>query len=61
MKHLILNNGKFFIKSFLISGLIIPHFGDIADAKRFDSRDEAKAALSNDSNCIIARDIWSIN
>jgi hypothetical protein len=61
MNSIIINNGKGFIKSFNIAGISIPHFGDIKDAKRFDSRDSAKAAIGNHPNCIIARDIWNIN
>lgn len=60
MKNIIINNGKGFIKNFNIGGFNIPQFGEIKDAKRFDSKDQAIAAIGNHPNCIIAKDIWNI-
>ena len=60
MKSIILNNGKGFIRNFNISGINIPQFGDIKNAKRFDSKDDAKKEIGNHPNCIIAKDIWNI-
>jgi|TARA_B100001094_G_C18106469_1_gene758671 hypothetical protein len=60
MKNIIINNGKGFIKSFSIGGIKIPHFGNIKDAKRFDSKSDAQNAIGNHPNCIIAKDIWNI-
>ena len=60
MKHIIINNGKGFIKSFKISGINIPQFGNIKDAKRFNNKSDAQKAIGNHPNCIIAKDIWNI-
>jgi|TARA_R110000782_G_C14598746_1_gene390693 hypothetical protein len=60
MNSIIINNGKGFIKNFNIGGISIPQFGNIKDAKRFDSKDSAKIAIGNHPNCIIAKDIWNI-
>ena len=60
MKNLIISNGQGFIRNFNIGGFNIPQFGDIKDAKRFDSKAEAQAAIGSHPNCIIAKDIWNI-
>jgi len=60
MKNLIINNGKGFIRNFNIGGFNIPQFGDINDAMRFDSKDDALKAIGSHPNCIIAKDIWNI-
>ena len=60
MKNLIINNGKGFIRNFNIGGFNIPQFGDIKDAKRFNSKADAQAAIGSHPNCIIAKDIWNI-
>jgi len=60
MKSLIINNGQGFIRNFSIVGINIPQFGDIKDAKRFNSDAEAKEAIGNFPNCIISKDIWNL-
>ena len=60
MKNVIINNGLGFIKGFKIAGINIPQFGDIKNAKRFDSKSDAQKAIGNHPNCIIAKDIWNI-
>ena len=60
MQSIIINNGKGFIKNFNIGGFIIPQFGDIKEAKRFNSHSEAKAAIGNLPNCRVVKDIWNL-
>ena len=60
MKFVIINNRKSFIKNFKFSGIIIPQFGDVKDAKRFETESDAKKEIGNFPNCKIVKDIFNL-
>jgi len=60
MKFIIINNRKGLIKNFQISGVRIPQFGDVKDAKRFDNESDAKKEIGKYPNCKIVKDIFNL-